>query len=482
MVEETVVVDVVKIEEHEGPLMLPIGLSLSAAIKVLTEERQSRETVISLNAPIEGFVPDVAHAFFMVMKARFGWVQNRPTPGFFGNEPPMMLTVATGLNSHVQVPWGRTTVPGVDGYIEPGARKHDGRYRFVMGGEVKRKHEHLVMQIVEDTKRYVREHSVYKGKAFRLTLNDSDGDALPMPEPRFLDINRSLKDELVFSADVQTAIETSVFAPIVHTDVVRALGVPRKRGILLSGPYGTGKSMTSTVVADLATTHGWTFILCERPTELADILRLAREYGPAVVFCEDIDRVMTGQRTMDMDEVLNVVDGIESKNAELMVVLTTNHVENIHQAMLRPGRLDAVIDVRPPDAKAAERLIRLYGRGLIDPEQSLARAGKLLDGQIPAVIQEVVERSKLAATWRNPDTKWVAGAITEDDLVAATTTIQNQLQLLAGRVEDDRSDAEKAASILVAGNLEVAKLTTPHSLNNGGHAEYPLGDPQGNVI
>lgn len=460
-------VDTVVIVEHEGPLMLPKGMSLSAAIRTLEQEREHRETVIAINAPIEGFVPDVANAFFQTLKARYGWVHNKPTPGFFGDKPPTMLTVCVGVNEYIEVPWGRTVVPGIDGYLQPGVDEYAGRFRFVLHGETKRKYEDTIAEIVTQTKEYLRHNSVFKGKAFRLSLKDPDGEPKVMPEPTFLAIDPNLRHELVFSEDVEQAITTSVLTPIRHTELGRSVGAPRKRGILLTGRYGTGKSMTSHVVADVATTHGWTFILCERADELGEILRLARDYGPAVVFCEDIDRVMSGKRDMDMDEVLNIIDGVESKTAELMVILTTNHVENINQAMLRPGRLDAVIEVKPPDSAAVERLMRLYGRGLIAEDADVSAAASMLAGQIPAVIQEVVERSKWAAIARNPvpASEWGPGAINVDDLLAATRAMQNQLSLLAERAEDTRSEEVKAAAITAEAMVAAAKVRVyePHA-------------------
>jgi transitional endoplasmic reticulum ATPase len=451
-------VNVVKIEEHEGPLMLPHGLKVEEAIEVLKRELEYRNQKVAIHAEIPGFLPDVLHAFFMACKQKFGWVHNKPTPGFFGDNPPVMITIQTGLDSHVEVPWGGYELPGVTGLIQTSVTRKDGRLVFVLSGEVLRRDENTVLAIVEATKEYLRSNSIFRAQAFRITFMDRDGEQKAVPEPVFLNINRNLKNELVFSDEVEAAIRTNVFTPIVQTKLVRQLGVPTKRGILLSGRWGTGKSMTSTVVADLATENGWTFILCERADELSDVLRLAREYAPAVVFCEDIDRVMSGERSMSMDEVLNVIDGVESKSAEIMVILTTNHVDDINQAMLRPGRLDAVIEVKPPDAIAAERLMRLYARGLVAPDEDISEAGRMLDGEIPAVIQEVVERSKLAAIYRNPTSEFGPGSINSADLVQAAHSMRNQLDLLAERVPDERSPLEKAASIANEGRIKAAEL------------------------
>jgi len=188
-------------------------------------------------------------------------------------------------------------------------------------------------------------------------------------------------------------------------------------------------------------------------------INFAQMYGPAVIFAEDIDEVLgTNARTQQVNEVLNTIDGVDSKAHEVMVVLTTNHVENINRAMLRPGRLDDVITIRPPDASAAIRLVKQYGGALIDPSEDFTGAGARLDGMIPAVIREVVERAKLGAvraraiavregTAKKTD-PLIIGA---DALMTAADTMRDQLELLEDQAPDVRSDIEKAADKLNVG-------------------------------
>lgn len=457
---------VAEIEQYGDALVVPNGMSLKAAIEVLTREYQHQEEVVDLHSDIPGFVPDAAYAMFMAMKEIYGWAHNVPTPGFFGDTPPDTITVVSGLNTTIQVPWGMFKIPGIDsGYIYTDTHQKEGRATLRINGHMRRKYEDRFNRLVEGTKQYLKEHSVYRGKAFRIRLKDEDGDTIQLPEPKFLDINRTLKDELVFPADVENLIRISLFAPIRHRARAREINVPSKRGVLLHGTYGTGKSMTSTVVADIATEHGWTYILCERATELVDVLRLAREYSPAVVFCEDVDKVLSGQRTMDMDELLNVVDGVETKNSEIMVIFTTNNIETINKAALRPGRLDAVIEVQPPDAEAVKRLIYLYGRGLIDPEADITAACELLAGEIPSSVQEAVERSKLAVLDRDPDTALGAGSVTAEDLLAGVQSMRAQLDIMKEQQPDERSEVVKAAEI-TAGAIR--------ALNNGHAAEVAV--------
>lgn len=444
------ITDVIEVVRHGEQLVIPESLPLERAKKVIEQKIEFEQQDVAINAVIPGFMYDAAHAFYRVLQDKFGWANSVATPTIFGPKPPVMLSVPVDIDRVVEVPWGRFELPGIEGYVQTSADFQDGQWVFVIGGVVKRVHEKQVGEVVEATKRYVRENSVYRGKAFQVRWRDDEGDLNEMPQPVFLNLPGNTRDSLIFSDDVQAALETSLFTMIEHTDEVRKMGVPLKRGLLLSGPYGTGKSMTSTATAEVAIANSWTFINCLRAGELGDILRLARQYQPCVVFCEDIDRVLDGKRSVDMDEILNIVDGVESKNTEILVVLTTNNVERIHQAMLRPGRLDAVIHVAPPDAKAAERLMRHYSAGLIPSDEDITEPARLMDGQIPAVLREVVERSKLAALraqYRSTGKKGTL-VITKEALVDAALSMKNQLDLLAERKEDTRSATEKGASIL----------------------------------
>jgi transitional endoplasmic reticulum ATPase len=181
--------------------------------------------------------------------------------------------------------------------------------------------------------------------------------------------------------------------------------------------------------------------------DLPKAVRFAQAYEPAVIFAEDIDRAVGEDRNAKANDILNTIDGIDSKDRELVVVLTTNNVDKIHPAMLRPGRLDAVVPVRPPDSMAVQKLIRLYGRGLIGAGESLHNAGDILQGQIPAVIREVVERSKLSAIARL-DGKTALLQLTGPDLEVAARGMLSHLELIKPKLEDKRSNAEKAAELL----------------------------------
>jgi len=92
--------------------------------------------------------------------------------------------------------------------------------------------------------------------------------------------------------------------------------------------------------------------------------------------------------------------------------------------MLRPGCFDALIHVTKPDADAAVRLVRLYAGNLLDENEPLTSLGFHLEGFIPAIISEVVNRSKLGMIGRGEK------RIIEADLIVAAESMKMHSELL----------------------------------------------------
>jgi transitional endoplasmic reticulum ATPase len=346
---------------------------------------------------------------------------------------------------------------------------------FRIGGEVKQKHKHAIKELANLTRTIVVEESIYRGKAIRVQFEHDPRKFNPRDCPKFIDVSKVKPDELIFSDEVKKAVNTSLFTPIEHTDNCRKYMIPLKRGILLEGPFGTGKTLTAYVAAKKCTENKWTFIYLSKVEDLKTAIHFAKAYQPCVIFAEDIDRVMTeGERkeNENVNDILNTIDGVDTKGMELIVCLTTNHVDHIEPAMMRPGRLDAVISVRAPDQRASIDLVRLYARGRLDQKDDFGVVGEKLKGQIPAVIREVVERSKLAAVGRlNPGEELLLGA---PDLEFAADEMLNHLRLMMPKPEDTRSDAEKGADTL---GKHIITALAPKSVPNGKGAHEPSAHP-----
>lgn len=434
--QEIAVADIVY---HGEKLMLPEGMTLPQAIDLLTRRLKYEQEETTFSDAFDAFPLDGAYALQQVLTKKYGWAQAIPTPGFFGKNPPRMMRIEIKPGVFTEAPWGRFSLPNIKGYIQCSAEQKKGRWVFALSANILRLNEREVRSLFDEVRTYLKVNSIYKGQAIKIRFRDDNGDTLEMPEPTFLDTSTIDPHGLIYAKDVQDSVETNLFTPIRRVADCLANGVPVKRGVLLGGTYGTGKTLAATVASRLAVDHGITYLYVPRADELSDAIEFAKQYqSPAcVIFCEDIDRAVNGDRSVKMDDILNILDGIDTKNSNIITVVTTNDLMSINPALLRPGRLDAVINVTPPDAQAVEKLIRFYAGPAIDPETDLKEAGERLakTGTIPAVIAEVVKRAKLSELKLMP-TGSIVTKLGQAAILEAATTIAAQVELLKDKAPE----------------------------------------------
>ncbi len=414
--------------EHSGTKITlpgePGPMPLRKAIEALERKAADEETQLDVHEVLDAFPEDALVALNAAMREKYGWASPTPRMSFFGPVAPDLITVKTGPDhgDSIQVPFGQFTLPGVENPIDVQRSRGSRGPVLVITGTVRKREASVVRDLANLARDILTRSSIYKGKAIRLKVDD-DGDLITSEAPEFLHTRYIKPDELVLNPDELEQVRASLWAPVQNTAACVKHGIPLNRGVLLEGTYGTGKTMTANVTSKVCVDNGWTYILLDDVRALKEALLFAQRYQPAVVFAEDVDRV-AAQRDQRGNDLLNTIDGVLTKNAQVITVLTTNHVEKLDRAMLRPGRLDAVITVRPPEAEAVQRLIRLYGRGLVAQGEDLTAVGEALAGNIPATIREVVERSKLAMIGAGRD------VVAASDLLVAAKGMERHLNLL----------------------------------------------------
>lgn len=391
---------------YEGDRMIiPEGMDLDEAKMAIERQIEEESVNVTINEPIRAFPFDGAVALMRVLKRRYGWTHLIPTEGFFGPRPPAMVGVEIAFDERVQVPWGNMCVPKINGNLTTGVTFDNGIPMFQLSGTVQRKHERIVHDIANEIRKEVKENSIYRGQTVKINFRDGDGERREFDwslSPKFFDASTYGDCEPIFSKSIEDAIRINLHTPIKHSKRCRQKGASLKKGIMLGGPYGTGKTLTAFQTAQICKQHGWTFLYLEDVRDLDLAINFAKLYQPCVVFAEDVDKAASGPRTPEMDRLLNTIDGVESKGEQSIVVcLTTNHLEIINRAFLRPGRIDRVINVTPPDEEACLRIVKKYvAEGdckLAGTDEELKKAIACLVGANAAFFRNVVEGAKLAA-------------------------------------------------------------------------------------
>lgn len=409
-------------------IQVPEPMPLRTAASVLVKQANYEEETATFVEDVPGAYFDGAHAFHEALKEIFGFVFHQ------GNWGGKIENVPVGVDQIKTIPFGEFEVAGFEGKFSTEFKQSqvDGRVTFRFQAKTLRKNEELVKRVGVTARRIVKESSIYRAKALRVQFRDVMGNNVPVPMPDFIKVDHIKRESLILPRDLENSVANSIFTPIEHHVACKAAGIPTKRGVLLAGPYGTGKTLTSLVTAALAVQHGFTFVYVSHANELPLAIRFAEMFQPAVVFCEDIDRTMAGdERTQSIDEVLNLLDGIDTKGSDIITVLTTNEVDELNKALMRPGRLDAIIEFIRPDAEASGRLLGLYGRGMIDPAANLTNVGEEIKGNTPATIREVVERAKLAEIRLRGGKNTGLMQLSEQALIESARTMKGQLALMA---------------------------------------------------
>jgi hypothetical protein len=245
----------------------------------------------------------------------------------------------------------------------------------------------------------MHERNVYRGRVLELrSRHFHEDEGAPLTVRTLPSISR---EQIVLPDGVLERVERQAFGIADHAERLRASGRHLRRGLLLHGAPGTGKTLTAMYLA--AAMRGRTVVLLTGQTlgAVGMSIDLATALQPALVILEDVDLV-----AMDRDyeptnailfELLNGMDGLDEDH-DVLFVLTTNRADLLEPALAaRPGRIDQAVELPLPDATGRRRLIALYGMGLDltmgDDESLIAQ----LDGVSPAFIRELLRRAALLA-------------------------------------------------------------------------------------
>ena len=210
------------------------------------------------------------------------------------------------------------------------------------------------------------EHNVYRGQvvSFGRNMFGHHGSIL-----RFHHREPLAPDELILPTATFDDVRRQVVGVARHRDRLRSAGQHLKRGLLLYGPPGVGKTHTVRyLVGELSDT---TIVQLSGDTlhAIKEACSIARTLQPAVIVVEDVD-LIAQQR--DMYEggapvlfmLLNEMDGLD-EDADVVFLLTTNRADLLEDALAsRPGRVDQAVHIGLPDREARRRLVELYRRGL----------------------------------------------------------------------------------------------------------------------
>ncbi len=194
--------------------------------------------------------------------------------------------------------------------------------------------------------------------------------------------------------------------PLKHPEMFRELGIEPPKGVLLYGPPGCGKTLLAKAVAGESNATFISLVASELAQKFVgegarivrELFKLARKKAPSIVLIDEIDAIAakrldvgtSGEREIHrtLTQLLAELDGFNPLD-NVKVIATTNRIDILDPALLRPGRFDRVIEIPLPDLRGRYEIFKIHTRKMKLRKVDLWELARATEGATGADIKYI---------------------------------------------------------------------------------------------
>lgn len=252
------------------------------------------------------------------------------------------------------------------------------------------------------------------------------------------------------------------------------IGAKLPKGVVLSGPPGTGKTLMAKAVAGEAgvpfySTSGSDFIELYAglgAKRVRDLFKEAKKNAPCMIFIDEIDAIGThrggfdggnSEKDQTINALLSELDGF-TQNESVIVMVATNRIEDLDNALIRPGRFDRHVTIGLPDCKDRKSILEVYAKDKkFDDSVDLDNLAHITIGFSGASLEALMNEAAIIAVTKG------SSVVREEDIDDSYFKIT-----MKGSKKINRNDDKEEIQLIAyheAGHTLATKLLTDNNLH-----------------
>ncbi|MGK0208969.1 MAG: transitional endoplasmic reticulum ATPase [Patescibacteria group bacterium] len=298
------------------------------------------------------------------------------------------------------------------------------------GAALQKKKEDLINQIVVTPEHFADAMRVVEPSAMREVL-------IKKPDVKWSDVGGL--------EDAKQKLRELVELPLLRPDLFESAGIKPSKGVLLFGPPGTGKTLLAKAVANEANAN---FISIKGPEliskwvgesekHLRDIFKKARQVAPAIIFFDEFDSIskargsgLNDSSEKVVNQLLTELDGVEELE-KVVIIAATNRKDLIDEALLRPGRIDAHVELGYPEAETRKKILEVHtGKMPVAKGVKLDSYLSKMEGWTGAEIEMFAREAGMGAIRRSYKSE-------SKELTIESEDFDSSFKVVAGMHKDD---------------------------------------------